>query len=363
MVESAWNIELVKAPAARDLLPRAADGSIDWGDIKLCHLDTGYTDHPTFRDPISGQTWLRPEEGRNFIEGGPPLDPVDNRRLRGKSFGHGTRTLSVICGSAVDLDDGRRLAIGVAPGLPTVPCRVTSWVVLLSPGSRQGVAQGIGLAIARHCQVVSMSLGTLVLPPFSTGGLNDAVDAAYERGVILVAAAGQETDRVTFPGKFQRTIACAAVGPDRRPWQRQFWQSHPDEMARVDAWAPGDEVPVAVRQVAGTAAADSPGSFASVFESSSNSSASKGSSYATAHVAAAAAMWLRHRQADIAAAYPAQWQRVEAFRTLLRTSKGHLSGLRPANGTGMLDIKKLLESALPPAAALQPAPRAERHFA
>ncbi len=176
MIKTPWNIDIVNAPAARELLPKAANGSIDWGGIKLCHLDTGYTDHPVFRDPTLGQTWLLPEEGKNFVEGGPPLDPVDNEVLRGKSFGHGTRTSSVICGEAIDLAEGGRLAIGVAPRLPTVPCRVTSWVVLLSTGSKQGVAQGIRLAIERECQVVSMSLGIPTL--FTNGGINAAVDAA-----------------------------------------------------------------------------------------------------------------------------------------------------------------------------------------
>ncbi len=186
-----------------------------------------------------------------------------------------------------------------------------------------------------------------------------------EQGIILVAAAGQETDNVTFPGKFKRTIACAAVGEDRKPWKRQFWQDNPNEMARIDAWAPGDEVPVATLTLAQAGTGNSPASLASLFDSSSNSSASKGSSYATAHVAAAAAMWLRHRQDDIATAYPGddkKWQRVEAFRTLLRSSKGHLSGLLPPNGTGLLNIEKLLKSDLPPAASLEPAPKAAQHF-
>lgn len=342
----AWNVELVKAPAALDLLPKTAGGGIDWGDIELCHLDTGYTDHPVFRDPLSGETWLRPEEGKNFIEGGPPLDPLESERRRGKSFGHGTRTASVICGGVDVRADASRLAIGVAPGLPLVPCRVVNWVVLHTIRSRQRVAEGIRHAIDHGCQVVSMSLGT----PFWSDDLNQAVFAAYHHGIIMVAAAGQEIDRVTFPARLSRTIACAAVSEDRRPWRQQFWRDHPHEMALVDVWAPGDEVPVATLPIE---AVEDPSSLSGSLESSSNSSASKGSSYATAHVAAAAAIWLRHREAEIRATYPKPWQRVEAFRTLLKKSKGHLSGLRPANGSGMLDIEKLLRTKLPPAETLR----------
>jgi subtilisin family serine protease len=350
----AWNVDLVKAPAAWGLLPKTPDGHIDWGDIKVCHLDTGYTDHPVFQDPLTGKSCLRPEEGRNFIEGGPPLDPLDSESRRGKSFGHGTRTASVICGGAVPQADGSRLEIGVAPGLPLVPCRVVNWVVLLTAASRERVAAGIRHAIACGCQVVSMSLGGLA----GNAALNRAVIDAYGHGIILVAAAGQETDRVTFPGRYARTITCAAVGESKTAWKEQYWREHPHEAERIDVWAPGDEVPVATLQVDGPAAGVGGSVPSGFFESSSNSSASKGSSYATAHVAAAAALWLRHREADISTTYPNSWQRVEAFRALLGSSKGSLSGFRSANGTGLLDIKKLLDSALPPAASLERVPGA-----
>jgi endonuclease G len=344
MTKQAWNIELVRAPAGLDLL-RGADGSIDWGDIKLCHLDTGYTDHPVFCDPGSGKSCLLPDEGRNFIESGPPLDPLGSESRRGKSFGHGLRTASVICGGVDEQRADGPLAIGVAPGLPLVPCRVVNWVVLHTIRSRERVALGIRHAIDHGCQVVSMSLGT----PLWSDALNQAVFAAHERGIILVAAAGQEIDKVTFPARLSRTIACAAVGQNRKPWRPQFWGKHPHEMERIDVWAPGDDVPVATLPMA---AAPKPTLLSGSFDSSSNSSSSKGSSYATAHVAAAAAMWLKHRGAEIARTYAKPSQRVEAFRALLKSSSGHLTGLRPKNGSGMLDIEKLLKSPLPPASAL-----------
>ncbi len=348
MVDRAWNIDLVKAPAALDLLPKALDGRVDWGGIALCHLDTGFIDHRVFRHPVSGETWLRPDAGKNFLENGPPLDPLADTSRRGKSFGHGLRTASVICGDTDLRPDGSLLAIGVAPGLPLVPCRVVTWVVLADRESRERVAAGIRHAIHRGCRVVSMSLGGLGGNP----AMYRAVTEAYDQGIILVAAAGQETDRVTFPGRYKRTITCAAVNRHKVPWKNQYWDQHPHEAARIDVWAPGEDVPVATLPPASAAPGADGSSLGSVSGSSEDSSASKGSSYATAHVAAAAAIWLRHREADIAAAYPKPWQRVEAFRHLLKTSKGALSGLLPANGTGLLDIEKLLKSPLPPASAL-----------
>lgn len=347
MVNRAWNVDLVKATAALDLLPQA-NGRVDWGGTELCHLDTGFTEHRVFRDPVSGETWLRPDAGKNFIESGPPLDPLDDPNRRGKSFGHGLRTASVICGDIDLRPDGSLLAIGVAPGLPLVPCRVVTWVVLAGSDARERVAAGIRHATLRGCQVVSMSLGGLR----GNRAMFRAVNEAYDQGIILVAAAGQETDRVTFPGRYERTITCAAVDRHKVPWKNQHWDDHPHEAEKIDVWAPGVDVPVATLPQASAAAGSGDSSLGSASGSIEDSSASKGSSYATAHVAAAAAMWLRHREGEIAAEYPKPWQRVEAFRTLLKTSKGALSGLRPPNGTGLLDIEKLLRTPLPPATSL-----------
>ncbi len=88
-----------------------------------------------------------------------------------------------------------------------------------------------------------------------------------------------------------------------------------------------------------------------------------GTSYATAHVAAAAAMWLLARKDDIAGAYPEPWQRVEAFRRLLRTTAGLDDGDRPANRSGILNIEALLQADLPPAGPLEKAPEDARKFA
>jgi hypothetical protein len=74
------------------------------------------------------------------------------------------------------------------------------------------------------------------------------------------------------------------------------------------------------------------------------------------HVAAAAAMWLLLRQDEIERTYGEAWQRVEAFRRLLRTTAGPINGTPPANRTGVLDIEQLLLAALPAPGGLTKAP-------
>ena len=65
-------------------------------------------------------------------------------------------------------------------------------------------------------------------------------------------------------------------------------------------------------------------------------------------------MWLVYRDADIDAAYLKPWQRVEAFRSLIKQTHQAVAGdYQPADGTGILDIHALLKAELPAADALE----------
>lgn len=363
-VERDWNLRLVRSREARALLPRQPGTElVAWGNLRVAHLDTGYTEHPTFGDWSAGAVWLRPAEGLNRREPGtPPLDPLTYEG----SPGHGTRTCSVLCGEPVGLPGvpAPAVEIAVAPRLPVIPCRVVNSVVLAPERNREAVAAGIRHAIARRCQVVSMSLGVPFMPPFATGGMGHAVDEAYEAGIILVAAGGQIVDSVCYPAKYDRTIGVGGITPARRVWFK--YRAGRD---MIDVWAPAADVvranplasvgTVPIRPLEG----GDPGMSALSSDSSSGDYAKgAGTSYATVHVAGAAAMWLLARGADIAGAYTEPWQRVEAFRRLLRTTAQPIVGPAPPNGTGILDIRTLLRADLPGAATLTKVPEDKHKF-
>jgi len=358
-----WNLGMVYAREARAMLPRTAAGAIDWGDVRVGHLDTGYTRSPVFGDLQAGQSWLRPDLGLNLVDG--TADPLDPLNYEGNP-GHGTRTLSVICGDAKLVDPVNESEIGVAPGLPVVPVRVVNSVVLIRERHREAVAEGIRHAVAQGCRVISISLGVPFFAGHRTGGLGKAVDRAYEAGVIIAAAGGQVIDRVTYPGKYNRTIGVGGV-----TWQRRVWFAYEQGQEMIDVWAPAEDVPVADRHVEPNQTAlapvegDDPGSF-DVLSGSSAAMAgslglkltkSKGTSFATAHVAAAAAMWLRLRGADLNRRYDEPWQRVEAFRRLLRhRNQQALHGQSSRDGARVLTIDRLLDTPLPDAGSLVKAP-------
>ena len=362
MTSADWNLTMVRSREARLLLPQGPLG-VDWSDIRVAHLDTGYTRHPAFGYRAGATPWLRPGDGLNALAPGEPLDPLDYAG----NPGHGTRTCSVLCGEAVPMPGEPPVGseIGVAPRLPVVPCRVVESVVLLRREHRQAVADGIRHAIEQGCGVASISLGVPVIAGFGRNHLGLAVDAAYEAGLIVVAAGGQIVDSVCYPAKFNRTIGVGGVTAERRIWFD--YQAGRDE---IDVWAPARDVlredslatagaatlpPVeGADPGAQTLSGRSGGSGGSSLHSGL-SGPGTGTSYATVHVAAAAAMWLRRHGPELAARYADPWQRVEAFRLLLRQTARPISGQAPGNGTGILNIEALLRAPLPAASGLDKA--------
>lgn len=230
-----WNLRMVGSREARRLLPQQPGGTrrVDWRGTLVGHLDTGYTEHPVFGDWGSGRQWLRVADGFNFREqGSPPRDPLDYEG----NPGHGTRTASVLCGDLDPpvVDNGISSEIGVAPRLPVVPCRIVNRVALTPERNRFAVARGIRHCADMDCQVISISLGMPFFLPGQDGGLGRTVDRAYEDGIIIVAAAGQVIDSVTYPGKYRRTIGVGGV-----TWQRRVWFTTTPGWS---GWTPGDRL-------------------------------------------------------------------------------------------------------------------------
>ena len=204
MPSTDWNIRLVNARQAYRMLPRKpdTDDEIDWRGVDVALIDTGYTTHPAFGPWVDGQSpVMQVARGQNFIETDPPIDPLN---YSGHA-GHGTRVASVLCGNLPGL------MVGIAPGVPTIPYRVTNNTVLASTASRERVAGAIRDAVDNNgCEVISISLGFPILDPFGQRELGKAVDHAYERGVIVVARGRTGRRQSGLPGQV------LAVGRGRR---------------------------------------------------------------------------------------------------------------------------------------------------
>jgi len=141
---------------------------------------------------------------------------------------HGSAVASIIAGEDA-------AARGVAPGVDVISIKVM-------PDSGSGdaftLAKGIIEAVDRGANIINMSLGG----QSDSFVVRDAVAYAVERGVLLVAAAGNDAvSGVIYPARYEDVMAVAAV--DFRNEHLYFSNRGPE----VDIAAPGAGVAVSVR--------------------------------------------------------------------------------------------------------------------
>ncbi|MBL8973420.1 MAG: S8 family serine peptidase, partial [Myxococcales bacterium] len=190
-VEPNWHLDGIRARAAWALSRGAS--------VRIGHPDTGTTAHP-----ILAHATILADEGLNLLE----LDQAPTDPLTGLGQpGHGTATSSLM----VSPDGPPDGVSGLAPAAELVPIRVTDSVVILAWQAR--LARAIDHAVDHGCHVISMSLGGL--PGIR---LRRAVERAHDRGVIVVAAAGNVVQFVVWPAAYPQVIAVAATGPGDRAW-------------------------------------------------------------------------------------------------------------------------------------------------
>lgn len=204
-----WQLQCCQIPQAWALFantPNQQDG-LPWKDIRVGHIDTGYSEHVALAWQNGNSTTVDPSLGFDFFEN--QADPRDPFLLNGNP-GHGTRTSATISGFYPQA--AGTPYYGAAPGVKIVPYRVTD-SVLMDHVKRQ-VAEAIQDALKKDCSIISISLGALI----GDQKLSDALDDAYEKGVIIVCAAGNQWKEVIYPGRYNRCVTMGGVAPGMRPW-------------------------------------------------------------------------------------------------------------------------------------------------
>lgn len=226
---------------------------------------------------------------------------------------HGTHVAGVV--GAADNDIG---VVGVSPGATLHPVKVLLGVV--GGGSAAAIAAGVEFVADQGWEVANLSLGQ----PGPINVLADAVADAYERGVLLVAAAGNEgplesdspasdgTSTVSYPAAFDEVLAVGAT--DRNDELAPFSSVGPE----VDLLAPGTNVVSTALPV---------NVYSDLEEPVHRYIALSGTSFAAPHVAGAGAMLMAE----------AGLSNVEA-RNRLEESAADLGLDEEEQGYGRLDV-------------------------
>lgn len=265
---------------------------------RIAHVDTGY-----FPDHVTTPEELRPELGRSFIRGEGDQGGVDrdNRRFLLDNTGHGAGTLSILAGGGVPAFGNA--VLGGAPQAEVVPLRVAESVVLLRTSS---LARALLYALDAECDVLTLSMGGLPSRAWA-----EAVDEAYDGGLVICAAAGNHVGpapprTMVYPARYPRVIGVCGVMADGRPYAGL------DGFVMEGSFGPGSAMRTAL-------AAYTPNIPWARFGCPDVVRLNgQGTSAATPQVAAAAALWLEKHKGVLSRG----WRRVEAVRNALFTTAG-----------------------------------------
>ncbi|BAY47637.1 peptidase S8/S53 [Scytonema sp. HK-05] len=176
-------------------------------DITVAVIDTGIT---RVRDLVETE----------FVPG---YDFVNDRVEADDDNGHGTH----VAGTIAQSTNNSYGVAGIAYEAKLMPLKVLSDY---GGGTVADIAEAIKFAADNGADVINMSLGG--------GGeshlMKDAIDYAHRKGVVIIAAAGNENQNsASYPARYPYVIGVSALGPDgeRAPYSNFG--------AGVDISAPG----------------------------------------------------------------------------------------------------------------------------
>jgi thermitase len=179
---TADDISVPKGNADADVDAVEAWAITSGNDIKVAVLDSGVDlDHPD----INPKVVLR----ANFSGAATNED----------KYGHGTHVAGIVAASHNTYG-----VAGVCPG-----CTILAGKVLddRGIGSSSGLANGINWAVSNGAKVINMSIGVR-----ASRTLETAINNAWSKGVVLVAAAGNGGNQTKiYPAAYPNVIAVAAT--------------------------------------------------------------------------------------------------------------------------------------------------------
>lgn len=193
----------------------ASQAWINAGEIPDNGIDD---DNNGYIDDVHGWDFSEPNSDGNEVVQNGDNDPIDES-------GHGTHVAGII-GAAVDNDVG---IAGIAWNCTLMPIRGAGVEGIRDDRS----AAAIIYAVDNGARVINMSWGGRE----RSFVLRDAVDYAYARGVLMVAASGNDSeDESIFPAGYRKVISVATT----QQHKQRFYQSNFG--ASIDIGAPGNVI-------------------------------------------------------------------------------------------------------------------------
>lgn len=244
-----WGIDWINAEKVWGGVEGATDVTTEYTGqgIKVGIIDSGIDyDHEDLNDNIIG--------GYNTNTDSSELSDLDDTNVD-PIYSHGTH-----CAGIIAAEDNGFGVIGVAPEASIyvikIPFTYTSEYAAVSALSH--IIEGIDKAIEEELDILSISAGLDrdIMSTSNCSVMNEAVNRAVEKGIIVVCAAGNhfgaeilsglyEYDpSIDYPAACENSIAVGCLGPnslnpdDIAPTDVFRW-SHSDKGPELDFMAPG----------------------------------------------------------------------------------------------------------------------------
>lgn len=230
-----WGIDQIQAPEAWDT-------ETGKGDVVIAILDTGVDyDH----EDLAGNMWTDSNGyyGYDFVNGDDYPDDDFNDS-------HGTHCAGI---AAAVTNNG----IGIAGVSWKSKIMAVKMLNELGEGSVDGEVEGIHYAADNGAEIISMSFGTSGYPPTPSDSERDAINYAYEKGCVLVAASGNDNEPyVAYPAAYENVIAVGATNSSDERCHPGDWpadlSSGSNYGTELDVLAPGVTILSTVRMGTGT---------------------------------------------------------------------------------------------------------------
>ncbi len=201
--------------------------------------------------------------GTSFVQG---YDFENNDPYADDDNGHGTH----VCGTVAQTTNNTSACAGIAFNCTVMPVKVLDNV---GSGTDAEVVSGIEFAANHGVEVINMSLGG----PEPSTILEDAVDYAFGKGVVVCAAAGNANlSAVEYPAAYP---SCIAVGATSKSKAKASYSNYG---SALDVVAPGGETANPIYQQTYNTIGQPSSGFGVV--------GLKGTSMATPHVSGTAAL-------------------------------------------------------------------------
>jgi serine protease len=153
----------------------------------------------------------------------PGYDYVNNDTHPNDDNCHGTH----VTGTVAQSTNNALGVAGIASGCSIMPVKVLSSA---GSGTATQIANGITFAADHGAHVINMSLGTTA----ASSTIENAVKYAYQKGVVIVCAAGNNAAAVNYPAAYD--AYCIAVGATKYD---EVYTSYSSYGASLDLAAPG----------------------------------------------------------------------------------------------------------------------------